>query len=71
MGFELSDMEVIIDAIASLWGVLFAILDPLIIKFLELVIAYMTGEIVDNVYFFSFFFVILATTLILYLKFVR
>ncbi len=71
MAFDVGDMDKLIDIIAALWGVVFIIFDAILIRFLELVVDYMTGNIIDNVYMMSFFFIILATALILTLKFVK
>jgi hypothetical protein len=69
MAFEQEDIQIIIDAIGTLWSVFFIIFDAIVIKFLELIVDYMTGNIIDNVIFMSLFFVILATALILTFKF--
>lgn len=71
MAFEPSDMQILIDIIAQLWGVVYIIFEAILIKFLELVIDYMTGNIIDNVIFMTLFFIILSTALILTFKFLK
>lgn len=71
MAFDIDDLQPIIDAIGTLWSIFYIIFDALLLRFLELVVAYMTGELIDNVIFMTFFFIILSTALILALKFMK
>lgn len=70
MGFDVDDLQVFTDAAGSLFDIVVKFFGIFITIFMELVIDYLTGNIISNVYIFSFFLIILATTLILYLKFV-
>lgn len=71
MAFGVEDFQTLTDLIALFWGVLYAVIDPIIIRFLELIVSYLTGELIDNVIFMSFFFIILGTALILVFKFMK
>lgn len=64
-------LEAIAEILEYFWYVIFYIMGILITAFMEIVIDYMTGELISNVEFMTFGFVILSTALILYLKFVR
>lgn len=69
LGYD--DLEPIIGVIDTFWSVLYIIFDAVLIKFLELVVAYLEGELIDNVIFMTFFFIIISTALILALKFMK
>ena len=64
-------MEAIMEILGQLWYIFGYIVGVLIIAFMGIVVDYMTGKLISNVQFMSFGFIIIATALILYLKFVK
>jgi len=64
-------MEAIMEILGQLWYIFGYIVGVLIIAFIGIVVDYMTGKLISNVQFMSFGFIIIATALILYLKFVK
>lgn len=64
-------MEAISEILGQLWYIFGYIVGVLITAFIGIVVDYMTGKLISNVQFMSFGFIIIATALILYLKFVK